>query len=417
MLPAPPPRRRRLLCATAGVVAAASVMVPGVAIARPTTPGYYRPPASCPGAESLVSGTRFASVTLAPGIVERVGTATDDQGRGQVVIHVLRVNLALNTTSVQPLMRHLAHVAPLSSMAAGHPRLVAATNTGYFDMFASGAPTLPLIAGGGPLILSRNPAPVVGFTADHRIESGTVWLTGKVAVGRGQARKTATVTSVNDYAPPAGLAIYTAKWGSSGVPVVDEGDYSRPVVRGVLGSASSNPDQVPSGGALLVANGSGARSWLSGLPSGANVTTSLAVGATAAAPFTQAYGVGVTLVAKRGVAKTGFACRRSNPQPARTTIGLTNHGKTMVIAFVSDHPQTSEHGLDNDQMSALMVQLGVDQAYNFDGSGSTELLAKLPGRTSLSLQTYPADGDERLMPLGLGIAYTPPAKVKAKPNR
>ena len=48
-----------------------------------------------------------------------------------------------------------------------------------------------------------------------------------------------------------------------------------------------------------------------------------------------------------------------------------------MIAIVADNPNTTMHGLDEDQMSELMVQLGVDQAFAFDGSGSTELLAKL----------------------------------------
>jgi hypothetical protein len=45
----------------------------------------------------------------------------------------------------------------------------------------------------------------------------------------------------------------------------------------------------------------------------------------------------------------------------------------------------------------------VTKAWSFDGSGSTELMAKMPGSTSLSIRNYTADGHERTMPLGLGI--------------
>jgi hypothetical protein len=65
------------------------------------------------------------------------------------------------------------------------------------------------------------------------------------------------------------------------------------------------------------------------------------------------------------------------------------------------------HGLDQDQMSKLMVQLGAGQAYSFDGSGSTELLAKLKGASSPTIQNYVADGAERPMPVGLGITVAP----------
>jgi hypothetical protein len=408
-------RRRRPLLATAGVIAVASVMVPSAATAHPSqlATSFHHNPRGCPAAENLVTGTKFTKHTLAPGIVESAGKTTDDGGNGVVVMHVLRVDLTRKTTSVQPLVHHLAHVAKLTSLSKGHPKLVAVSNTGYFDLFATGAPTLPLISHGAALILAAQHQPVVGFTTAHRIESGHVWLAGSVTVGQGQSQSTYGLSSVNDYNPPSGLAIYTAKWGPTPVPAVDEGDLSRTVVKGALGAAGDNPDQVPTGGSLLVAHGSAARSWLAGLATAAKVTTSMTVKTTAALPFAQAYGVGVTLVAKHGVAKTGFTCRWSSPQPARTSIGYANGGKTMVIAFVSDDPQTPEHGLDNDQMSSLMVQLGVDRAFNFDGSGSTELLAKLHASSTLALQTHPADGHERLMPLGLGVAYKPVLKPKA----
>jgi hypothetical protein len=62
------------------------------------------------------------------------------------------------------------------------------------------------------------------------------------------------------------------------------------------------------------------------------------------------------------------------------------------------------HGLDAAQMARLMKDLGAGEAYLFDGSGSTELLARMPSNPSaLSLRNYPADGAERAMPVGFGI--------------
>ncbi|MGN6474513.1 MAG: phosphodiester glycosidase family protein, partial [Mycobacteriales bacterium] len=94
--------------------------------------------------------------------------------------------------------------------------------------------------------------------------------------------------------------------------------------------------------------------------------------------------------------------------PARTAYGIADGGKTFVIAEVEDHPGTSVHGLDNNQMSGLMAQLGVDRAFDADGSGSTEMLARLPSSGAMTLRTYPADGQERPMPVGLGISYVKP---------
>ena len=88
---------------------------------------------------------------------------------------------------------------------------------------------------------------------------------------------------------------------------------------------------------------------------------------------------------------------------------------TLIIAEVEDEPNSHNptvHGLDESQMSKLMVQLGANRAFAWDGSGSTELLARFRGASSLSLRTYPADGDERPMPVGFGVVYTKP-----KPKR
>jgi exopolysaccharide biosynthesis protein len=119
-------------------------------------------------------------------------------------------------------------------------------------------------------------------------------------------------------------------------------------------------------------------------------------------PFAQAYAVGSRLV-HDGTARTGMECRRRYPQPARTAIGFADGGKRLILAVVEDDPGTPMHGLDADQTARLMHDLGASEAYMFDGSGSTEMLARLPRSSALSLRNYPADGLERPMPVGFGI--------------
>jgi hypothetical protein len=358
--------------------------------------------AGCPAAESLVPNTHWTNRTLAAGVVMSAGTAHD--AKGSVNIHVLRVNLNNPRVRVEPLLGKLAERRPLSVLAQRHAHLVAATNTGYFD-FISGAPTEPLIVGGKPLVLSKRHELVVGIGHNGRFEAGKVWLSS-AAVAAGKPQQ---VVAVNETHPPSGLGVFTSSWGGARVP----GGWST-TLRGVthnlidILTRSRRATTVPGGGYLLQGRGAPASSWLSALSAGTKVSLAATVKTTAAEPFVQAYGVGAQLVAKSGVVKTGFTCNSANTkQPARTAIGWTDGGRDVVIAVVADHLGTSMHGLDEDQMSKLMVQLGVSQAYAFDGSGSTELLAKLPGAVSLTLQNYPADGAERPMPLGLGITVSP----------
>jgi hypothetical protein len=233
-------------------------------------------------------------------------------------------------------------------------------------------------------------------------------LSGHLSVGS----STHPLSAVNELQPPAGLAVYTPAWGAE-VGVRSE---SRPVVGGVVGSLTGNRSghhsgghsgsdvSIPAHGELIVATSQSAQNWLDGLHTGATLTTSIAVATSAPVAFTQAYGVGSQIVAQAGHPLTGFSCDSSNTRtPARTSIGYAKGGRQLIIVTVDDHPGTTTHGLDEDQMSKLMVQLGASSAFAFDGSGSTELLARRPRTTTLSLRTYPADGVERPMPLGLGI--------------
>jgi hypothetical protein len=391
-------RSRIAVLAVAGLSASLLAAAPAAATSHTTR-------RNCPKAESLVPKAHLRTHQLAKGIALSSGVAKDEAGR--VVIHVLRANVHSRHVRIKPLVRHLAERSPLSGLAAHRHHLVAATNTGYFD-FRTGAPVGPVVSRGKAVMLSTRHEHVAGLGANHRVEAGEVWLSGHLSVGS----STHPLSAVNELQPPAGLAVYTPAWGAE-VGVRSE---SRPVVGGVVGSLTGNRSghhsgghsgsdvSIPAHGELIVATSQSAQNWLDGLHTGATLTTSIAVATSAPVAFTQAYGVGSQIVAQAGHPLTGFSCDSSNTRtPARTSIGYAKGGRQLIIVTVDDHPGTTTHGLDEDQMSKLMVQLGASSAFAFDGSGSTELLARRPRTTTLSLRTYPADGVERPMPLGLGI--------------
>ncbi|HVX68982.1 MAG TPA: phosphodiester glycosidase family protein [Mycobacteriales bacterium] len=344
---------------------------------------------------------------LAPGVRLSEGAATDRGGRGMVKMHALRVDLARSTLSIRPLVRSIAQRTPLTELARGHKNVVAAVNTGYFD-FATGAPTQPLVVAGRLLVASARRQRVIGVDANNRLQAGRVGLSATVSVGQTTQR----LTGINTVGPSR-LAVYDPSWGTTPIPT-GPSSVVRPVIHRRLGEVSARnvPATVPNNGYELVA-GPRAASWLSQQPAGTPVhlTTHLRVSsrrkAKAPRAFEQAFGVG-TKVVSGGVARTGLACNSAGTvQPARTAIGIAEHGTVLVIGEVEDHPGTKVHGLDEDQMGMFMKQLGADRAWNLDGSGSTELLARMPHQRSLSLRTYPADGKERRMPVGLGIFYAP----------
>jgi hypothetical protein len=318
-------------------------------------------------------------------------------------MHVLRIDVTRPGVTVRPLMRSVAERHPLSELARGHKNLVAAVNTGYFD-FVTGAPTQPLIVAGHPLVVSAEPQRVFGFDATGALQSGTVALAASVVVSD-QRHRLSGINTVDTNK----LVAFDSSWGVTPIPV-GLSATSRDVVSQRLGyrpPSSTATATVPADGYELVARRRPG-TWLARQPAGAAVRLTRQVTTTAPQPFTQAYGVGTTVVLD-GTARTGLACNSAGTkQPARTAVGFADNNHTLVIGEVEDHPGTRIHGLDEDQMAKFMEQLGVDQAWNVDGSGSTELLARMPGSSQLTLRTYPADGEERPMPVGLGITYRAP---------
>jgi len=389
------PAVQRIVSRTSVVVALGAA-----ALALPAAPATVAAPAHqssfCPGAESLVPGTTFHHHRVAPGVTLAEGTAHDS--RGVVGIHVLRVAVANRKLRFTPLFHSLAELSPLTRLAARHRHLVAAVNTGFYDMFGTGAPYGPLIVDGRPVVMSTTGATVVGFTEQRRVADAQVWLRGTVRAGPDHH----SLAAINEVRPPSGLSVYTRAWGSEPIPA-PRGAAVRVAQAGRIRSVRSASRQVPRHGELFVAQGASARAWLSALPAGTPTRVVTQVESNQAVPLVQAYGVGSEWVGQAGVVQHGFTCRvHPTSQPARTAIGYDDGGRQLVIVVVADHPGTSSHGLDADQMSGLLVQLGVSRGYAWDGSGSSELLARMSG-TGLSLRNYPADGRERPMPLGFGI--------------
>jgi hypothetical protein len=385
--------RRVLACAVA-----AGSMLP-VAVAQISAPaaasgsGYTT---NCPRPVPLVPRATWHRHTLTKGVVLSEGQANDP--RGVVSMHVLTVDMTQPRLSVRPLLRHLAQRSRLSDLAAGKRTLVAATNTAYYD-FYTGAPLGPVVNGGRPLTAFAAGKQVVGIGTDRRIRAGHLQLVGSVTVGS----STRPLAALNVLNIPSGLTLFTPSWGSPSIhlPYGAEGRY---LSGGVISSGTSRFRTPPSSGSqLLVGRGSKATTWLSGLRKGTAVTTRVAAKADTSVAFATAFQAGATLVSTPGVVITGLPCRIRYPQPARTAFGIANGGRKLMLVVVTDHPGTSMHGLDESQMSRLMVELGAARAYLFDGSGSSEMLARMPSTGRISMRNFPADGAERTMPVGLGI--------------
>lgn len=359
---------------TTGIgIALAAALVAGLAVAGgpagATTAGRFD---SCPAAIPLVNdSTVWLHHKLAPGVTLAETTARG--GRGRVNIDVVRVDLNRPDVAVKPLHHVLTQRDYLTTLAK-HAKLVAATNGMYFNL-GYGAPKVPFIAAGRALVMSSTPEHVAGIGTDGRAQDGDVWLAGIV-------HSTGTsypLAGLNEPTLSTGLNFYSDAWGHHKVPMSSTAE-ARGVLDGVVVTGTSQHAWAPPGGQIIVAKGADAVQWLANLQRGVKLRVSRTIDTDAREPFTQAYGVGTQTVAAPGEALSGLYCATSNPFAARTAIAWKLGGHKLMLVTVESPKGSGSYGLDENQMSGLLVSLGASRGFALDGGSSTQLVARLKTR-------------------------------------
>jgi hypothetical protein len=162
---------------------------------------------------------------------------------------------------------------------------------------------------------------------------------------------------------------------------------------------------------LLVATNAASISWLHSLRRHSPASTSYRAKTDAPHPFAEAYGVGTQVVTTAHHVRSGLYCRKGAIFAARTDIAWSDHGKRLILATVASPRGSSSYGVDENQMSQVMVRLGADRSYALDGGGSTELVARMHGQRKLSIRTRRNGEPERRIPVGIGVYSLPKSQL------
>ncbi len=383
-----------------GVVAASSAGAALVSLtalvplpARAGSDYEYCPPARM----SSVSNLHWHSRRLAPGVSLASSTMRGD--RGKVNVRVLRVDLTRRGVSVAPLHGALASGHVLSRLASAR-RLVAATNGMYFNL-TYGSPKVPFIKHRRPMVLSYRPERVAGIGVNGRAQDGYVWLVGSAGSGDAQTR----LEAVNEPYVPRGISVYTGSWGRHRIPLPADA-RSRVIRHDRIHSPAGKHRVVPRGGRLLVARGAPAVHWLRSLRGRSLLAVRMRVATDAPVRFSQAYGVGTQTVEHADQISTGLYCSRHEYYAARTGIAWTRSRSTLMLVTAESPRGPDHYGLDENQMSALLVNLRAASAYALDGGFSTTMVARLRHHHHrLALVTAPRGHRQRAIPVGVGIYY------------
>ena len=96
----------------------------------------------------------------------------------------------------------------------------------------------------------------------------------------------------------------------------------------------------------------------------------------------------------------------------RSSIGTSKDNKYLYMVAV-DGRQTLSRGVTQQDLANIMLEIGAYNAINLDGGGSTTLVERLPGTTSIGVTNSPSEAPLRKVVDALGvISIAPPGTLK-----
>lgn len=380
----------------------------------------------------LISATGFLAaqkaahnerIELAPGVW--YWTQDIDTPRGTARAHIVQADLSqphVWTDLVYP--GRVAQALPLTTMASAQGA-VAAVNGDFFNISASQpgivatqAPVGPAIAAGvelkaavptrqrfGPsLPLGASVEDVFGVGIDGLARLGRLTLQGKVVTPTG----TYTIGGFNQYALPVnGIGVFDAHWGTA------------PRKRAICGNDNRREDpcsteyfevtlkdrrvvavsREPGAGPIaqdtmvLLGRETGAR-FLAELEIGDPVEVTYGLVASVDVPFV--FAVGGQPIIRNGKAVLGL----DNVTAAiRSGAGAADEGRTMILVALDRNMA----GMSYAELAQLLLSLGIHDGVNLDGGGSSTLVIREPGASTLTVKNMRPSDALRPIPNGIGI--------------
>ncbi|MDQ6422904.1 phosphodiester glycosidase family protein [Paenibacillus sp. LHD-117] len=313
-------------------------------------------------------------------------------------------NLGLVAGTKSGKVRGMEGVTQMAAYAdAPGNRVIAGINGDFYEISgnATGVPN-GLFIGEGRILNSSTSSYAFGLKADGTSIYGTPSLTKTVTVN-GTA---APLTHINRHRGDNQLVLYTFDYYASTMTSAEGDEVLLDIVSGEPKSGAPMQLRVveirtgqgnaplAEGQAVLSASGS-ARSILSGLKAGDELTVNVELAGEWSDVQVAIGGMGPLV--KDGVVQNGIGPTGVHP---RTAIGTKADGSIVLFEIDGRQPGFSE-GAETEELAAMLADIGVVNAMNLDGGGSSTFAARMPGETAFRVMNSPSDGGERKTGNGL----------------
>ena len=344
---------------------------------------------------AVVTGERTWQVS--PGV--RYSRWNQTNARGQIRAHLLTVNpRRAGVTLDYAHGRYVPTRSPLTSLLA-RDDAVAGINGGFFDIYDTGA---PLGVGRDRQKGMLHGSKYTWHNAFYLTSDGEYRIGPRILTAQIEQFPQIEITNVNSPRVREGkVGIYAAAWGRTYGYRITDGQRKR--VRMVViqdGRVASNRTTLNSDreirGLVLIGRGPGA-----------DALSQLAVGSIANVEWglpgePQMAISGEKILLRGGVSRVSDD-REMHP---RTAIGIDRDTGRLLL-LVIDGRQSFSRGYTLVELARMLKQLGAEDALNFDGGGSSTLVAEnREGR--VKVLNSPSDGRQRSIPDGIAVMYDAP---------
>ncbi|MDQ0895037.1 phosphodiester glycosidase family protein [Agromyces ramosus] len=331
------------------------------------------------------------------------------QPAGWVTGHVMRADLTTPTLSLDVLDGgSVTGGATLSQQIEGSGA-VAAVNGDYFDMNASVAPVGTNVSPSTGLRTASGGARQAFTVSDGIAAVQQLMVQGSLTAGGIET----PLGGVNTPGLASGaIGWYTAAWGEHPLsrPLGGPGSLAASVAKvvvadGVVQSVSTDPAAVT--GPTAIADGTGV---LIGREAGAATLAALTVGQAVDVVVGANADVDLAVSGSQRMIIDGVQTDDDQVEAARTAVGVNSDGTEITVVSIDGRAGDSR-GMTIQELGDLMLDLGVHNAVNLDGGGSTMLAARRPGTAEAELINRPSDGNERVVANSLAFLSTAPTGV------
>lgn len=316
-------------------------------------------------------------------------------------INLLTVDLSDENVDVITMydQRGISYKTSVSTMAK-QQEAAAGINADFFDTTTPAGRTSPLglTANDGQILSSpaHDAALAVLYKTEGKMFADYFQMAAYAVAPNDEFYQ---ILHINKYHSTGWMVMYTSDWGAS-TPGTQDGSYELVVSDGIVTDKRTyqDPAPIPEDGYVLRVHPS-ATTFLSDnfeIGSTCAVTMQLLPNDT---QMDIAVGGGTLLVKDGQTAPFTNVISGSHP---RTAAGVSADGQTLYMVTVEGR-ETNTPGMTQTELASLMLSIGAHTAINFDGGGSTEMVAKNNISNELEIKNTPSDGAERAVSTGLGV--------------